>query len=208
MLDTVLNNFGRILRHFAAPVVGLGTIYFVGDSDVILTRLFASTDHTKSEPSLWLLAIFTLAFGALLYHAHRTLFHWWFTHVVVCLFDCWRKNEVTVKNLDLARLHRENAPLARQVERASQSRLNDYNAACHFVWCSAWSVALLPAIISARFPEIMASKNCNSYLGVFLALFFIAFMSDIRATYLDMKAYDDYPDLRGDADRPSQFDCC
>lgn len=86
MNDAVFKNFGRILRYFAAPIVGLGTVHFFDTSNSVLASL-ATIAHSGTPPdpviSWWPLTIFTLVLGAILYHAHRTLFHSWFNLLVV-----------------------------------------------------------------------------------------------------------------------------
>ena len=200
MSDAVLKNFGRILRYFAAPMVGLGTVHFFDASNSVLAAL-VTIAHTGTPPesviSWWPLTMFILVFGVILYHAHRTLFHSWFN-----LFDVWvvarfRGTQVTAVELDRARAHRENGP-ANGSARAYQARLSDYNAACHFLYCSAWSVWLVPVILSAKIPSVAVGTMLPQYFVVFTFLFLIALISDVVATFWDYNAYEKYPDYRGD----------
>ena len=200
MGEAVLRNFGRILRYFAAPVVGLGTVHFFDASNSVLASLVTIADTgNPPEPviSWWPLTMFTLVFGVILYHAHRTLFHSWFNYCDVWVIARLRNKQVTARQLDRARAHRENGP-ANGPERAYQARLNDLNAAGHFFWCSAWSIWLVPMILSPRFPTIAVGEMWRNYIVVFIFLFLTALISDVRTTDLDFYAYEQYPAYHGD----------
>ena len=198
MSDVVLEHFGRILRYFAAPVVGIGTVHFLDTSNSVLSSL-VTIAHTGDPPepviSWWPLTIFTLVFGVLLYHAHRTLFHIWFNYCNIWVITRFRKLKVTALELDLARYCRESSG-PKQPEHVFQARLNDYNAGCHFLWCSAWSVWLVPVILSEKFPAVAIGEMWYDYLVVFISLFLVAFISDVIASVFDCYAYEKYPNSR------------
>ena len=189
MHDAVLKNFGRIVRYFAAPVVGLATVHCFDASDSVLPAL-VTIAHTGAPPepviSWWPLTVFTLVFGTILYHAHRTLFHSWFNRLVVCAVTSINKSKVAARKLDRARAHRENGP-AHGSERGY-----------HFLWCSAWSVWLVPISLSPKFPTVSVEAMWREYIGVFLPLVIIALISDVWSTVLDVYAYTEYADYRGD----------
>lgn len=214
-MDSFFTNFRRVLRYFTAPVVGLAAIYFSEESsensESVLSEL-VTIAHTKNgEPiiSWWPLLAFTFAFGIALYHTHKTLFHFFFTYFNVWVVCKFLSENVSAKDLDTARYMREYADRefggskgqdlslpseqSRLAAYADQARLSELNSAIHMMWCSAWAILLLPAILSCKFQEI---ENAVTWLWVSAPFFAIALSCDIVATFFDVKAYRDHEYFR------------
>lgn len=204
MTDALFKNFGSVLRHFSAPVIGLGVVHLLNPSDTVLASLVTiAKTGTPPEPviSLWPLVIFMLAFGVILYHGHRTIFHLAFNRLDVWIIRRLRSTKVSARELDLARADRRYAPEGK-AERARQRTLDDFNAACHFLWCSAWSIWIIPILLSYKFPSVSWSNNWSSYGPILGVLALIALISDVLAIIWDYDAYERYPAYRGQANRP------
>jgi uncharacterized membrane protein len=197
MFNDLIKQIVSILRYIAGPVVGLVVVLLADDRHEI--KALACAIWSWSEPRfLWLMVGFLAVVGLTVYYAHRTLIHYpLLLRFFVRLHTRTLVQKPSVDELAFARWKRRGAA-DHTDEKSVQNQLDETNAAGHFFYCSAWSALLFRWIMCNKFPEWYPPTCCSwvIFWVIIVVLFLTALLTDYRTTRWDIKAYNDFKNIK------------
>lgn len=203
LLESAIRNGTRILRYFAAPVAALVLLWLIDpDHDIIIAMSRTESGRVAilqwyDLGSWWPVIVFAAMGGLCVYHLHRAVAHPLIQLGVRAGLAWWRP--VTFSgalsersNLSFARWQRRTTDRS-LLQGAVQAALDELNAACHFLYCTAWCLWIFSVVLTLAFGPWFDATKLLIPLAVYgLVLIVAALFYDVSATIRDIEAYNKF----------------